>query len=86
MVGAAYEEARHGASSAPAAARLEDDFIDRFAVVGPAAEVADRLRSLAELGLDRLIVVPGSLDADPALLERSNEAFASQVLPLLLAG
>lgn len=84
-VGSAYEEARHGQSSAPAASRLEDGFIDRFALAGPAGEVADRIRELAELGLERVIVVPGSLDADPALLERSNVAFAEQVLPRLRA-
>ena len=84
-VGAAYEEARHGESAAPAAARLEDEFIDRFAVVGTADEVAERIATLAGLGLDRVIVVPGSLDADPAQLERSNAAFAELVLPRLRA-
>ena len=78
-----YDESRHGQAAAPAAKRLEDDFIDRFAVAGPAAEVAERLAALSELGIERLVVVPGSLDADPEALEESNARFASDVLPAL---
>ena len=78
-----YDEARHGQGAAPAARRLEDEFIDRFAVVGPADEVAERLTALGEIGVERVIVVPGSLDADPAAVEESNERFAAEVLPAL---
>jgi len=83
-LGAAYEEARHGQSAAPAAQQLSDEFIDRFAVCGSAEEVAERLLALGELGLERIVVVPGSLDADPAALAASNERFATEVLPRLL--
>ena len=78
-----YDESRHGQGAAPAARELEDAFIDRFAVVGPAEEVAARLAALGELGIERVIVVPGSLDADPAAVAESNERFASEVLPSL---
>ncbi|MBD0281202.1 MAG: LLM class flavin-dependent oxidoreductase [Thermoleophilaceae bacterium] len=78
-----YDESRHGQSRAPAARRLEDEFIDRFAVCGPGNEVAERLTALRELGIERVIVVPGSLDADPAAVEESNERFADEVLPAL---
>jgi 5,10-methylenetetrahydromethanopterin reductase len=78
-----YDEARHGQAAAPHARRLPDDFIDRFAVVGPSDQVAARLAALAELGIERLIVVPGSLDADPAAVEEANARFASEVLPML---
>jgi 5,10-methylenetetrahydromethanopterin reductase len=77
----AYEESRHGQAAAPAAQRLDDEFIDRFAVAGPADEVGERLAALAKLGIERLIVVPGSLDADQATVEESNARFASEVLP-----
>jgi 5,10-methylenetetrahydromethanopterin reductase len=76
-----YDESRHGQSSAPAARRLEDEFIDRFSVCGPADEVAERLAALGELGIERVIVVPGSLDADPAAVDESNQRFAEGVLP-----
>jgi 5,10-methylenetetrahydromethanopterin reductase len=80
-----YEESRHGQAKAAAARDLDDDFIDRFSVCGPAAEVAERLAGLRELGLDRVIVVPGSLDSDPDALAAANERFAAEVLPALLA-
>jgi 5,10-methylenetetrahydromethanopterin reductase len=78
-----YDEDRHGQAAAPHALGLSDEFIDRFAVVGPSDEVAARLTALAELGIERLIVVPGSLDADPAAVEEANARFAAEVLPLL---
>jgi 5,10-methylenetetrahydromethanopterin reductase len=80
---AEYDEGRHGQSRAPAARRLEDQFIDRFAVCGPADDVAERLAALGDLGIERLIVVPGSLDADPTAVAESNERFAAEVLPVL---
>jgi 5,10-methylenetetrahydromethanopterin reductase len=85
QLAADYDEQRHGQGDAPHARRLEDDFIDRFAVCGPAGEVRERLAALAELGVERVIVVPGSLDADPAEVARSNERFAADVLPGLLS-
>jgi 5,10-methylenetetrahydromethanopterin reductase len=78
-----YDATRHGHSSATHAQQLEDDFIDRFAVTGPAKEVGERLAALAALGLERIVVVPGSLDADPANLAESNARFAADVLPEL---
>ncbi|GAA2001024.1 TIGR03842 family LLM class F420-dependent oxidoreductase [Nakamurella flavida] len=82
-LGRAYAEAEHGLRSAAHAASLPDAFLDRFAVVGPPAECTRRLRELFDLGLNRIIVVPGSRDADPALLAASDEAFATRVLPAL---
>jgi 5,10-methylenetetrahydromethanopterin reductase len=78
-----YDETRHGQASAAHARNLEDAFIDRFAVAGEPDYVAERLKGLAALGLERVIVVPGSLDADPELMQRSNELFAAEVLPAL---
>lgn len=80
-VAADYDEARHGHADAPHARRLENDFIDRFALVGSADEVVDRLAELAALGIERLVVVPGSIDADPALVAESDARFAEEVLP-----
>lgn len=78
-----YDESRHGHAAAAHARALEDDFIDRFAVAGPADEVVARLRELGELGLERIVMVPGSLDADPGLVAEANAAFARDVLPRL---
>jgi 5,10-methylenetetrahydromethanopterin reductase len=83
QVGRRYDEARHGLSDAAHAASLDDEFLDRFAVAGPAAQCADRLRRLFELGLDRVVAVPGSRDTDPELLTYSVELFARDALPPL---
>ena len=82
-LGATYEERRHGLSTAEHAALLPDEFVERFAVVGSAEECIERLRGLLELGLERLVMVPGSRDADPDLVAESNARFASEVLPAL---
>ena len=79
-----YEKERHGEAAAPHAQELDSQFIDRFAVAGPADEVRDRLLDIRAAGIERLIIVPGSLDADPGALQKSNERFAADVLPALL--
>lgn len=78
-----YDESRHGQAGAAHARELEDGFIDRFAVVGSPSEVVERLREIEALGIERIVVVPGSLDADPELLAKSNELLAAEVLPAL---
>ncbi len=74
-----YDEAGHGKSSSTAARDLPDEFIDRFSICGTPEQVADRLKELASLGLDRVVMVPGSLDAEPDAVERSNRLFAEEV-------
>jgi 5,10-methylenetetrahydromethanopterin reductase len=76
--------ARFGESDTVSAQSLDVDFIERFAVAGPAEEVRERLAAIADVGISRLIVVPGSLDADPAAIEESNARFAEAVLPDLV--
>ncbi|MGY1690731.1 LLM class flavin-dependent oxidoreductase [Geodermatophilus sp. SYSU D01105] len=85
-VKAAHDEAAHGLTTASAATLLPDAFLDRFAVAGPPDACVARLRELIDLGLDRVIVVPGSRDADPDLLAASDELFAGEVLPRLRTG
>lgn len=75
-VGQDYDETRHGESVARHATELPDDFLDRFAVVGTPDDVRARLAELLALGLDRLVLVPGSKDADRAALARSDELVA----------
>jgi 5,10-methylenetetrahydromethanopterin reductase len=80
-VGRDYDQDRHGLAGAAVAGELDDAFLDRFAVIGPAQRCIDRLGELVGLGLDRVVVVPGSRDSDPALLDRTNAALARAVLP-----
>jgi 5,10-methylenetetrahydromethanopterin reductase len=80
QVAAGYDEAHHGHAKTAHAQALGDDFIDRFAVVGDAAEVTARLREIESLGIERAIVVPGSLDADPGAMAAADERFAAEVM------
>lgn len=82
---AGYQPARHGEAGAAFARQLEDDFIDRFALAGPASEVRGRLAAIRVCGIERLIVVPGSLDSDPEAVRQSLERFARDVLLELAA-
>jgi hypothetical protein len=52
-------------------------------VAGTPAHCVQRLRELAGLGLDRIIVVPGSRDVDAALTATAMRAFTEEVLPAL---
>lgn len=79
-----YQRDQHGQASAGFAQQLDDDFIDRFTACGPPDEVRDRLTELAACGLDRIIVVPCSVDTDREALFHSNELFAREVLPKLV--
>jgi 5,10-methylenetetrahydromethanopterin reductase len=81
--GSGYDLNRHGLAHASAAGVLDDEFLDRFAVIGPAQRCIDRLRELIALGLDRIVMVPGSRDSDPARLDATNAALAREVAPAL---
>lgn len=83
QLAAQYEEAGHGKSKSAAAQGLSDEFIERFGVCGTPDQVTNKLKELTALGLDRIVMVPGSLDADPDAVNESNRLFAEQVLPAL---
>lgn len=60
---------------------ISDDFVDWFAIVGPASRARVRFRALAGLGLDFVHVVPGSTGADAAVVGASLEALAREIVP-----
>ena len=78
-----YDEARHGQAAAVHSRQLDDEFVERFTVAGTAEQVAERLLEISRLGIERVVVVPCSLDTDPATLQRPNQRFADEVLPRL---
>ena len=73
----------HAASGSQHEVTLNDDFIDRFGIVGPSDEVAERLRELVGLGLDYVVIVGLPRDAAPALLSEWSHRFGREVLPQL---
>ncbi len=78
-----YDMAHHGSAAAPHARALPDEFIDGFAAVGDVARVTERLQAIAATGVDRIVLIPGSLGVDMELVQRSVLALSTQVIPKL---
>jgi len=78
-----YDLAGHARADADHAAAIPDEFLDRFAVVGPVEHCISRLSDLIDAGAERLVVVPGSRDADPGEVAASLVRLAGEVLPAL---
>jgi 5,10-methylenetetrahydromethanopterin reductase len=79
----AYDMRQHTRSRSPQAAQLTAEFVDRFGIVGPPDHCVARLRELLALGIDRVIVVGPSVDADREAARIAVSAFARDVLPAL---
>jgi 5,10-methylenetetrahydromethanopterin reductase len=82
-VGRTYDSNLHLVNSAPHTSGLDAGFVDRFAVVGPPEVCVARLRALADLGLERLVLTGASFGADPAHARRADELIRNEVLPAL---
>jgi len=80
---ARYDRARHSMNAARHAAALDPVFIDRFAAVGPPGACVAKLAEVAAAGLDRLVLLGPSRDADPVHAERARALLAEEVLPAL---
>jgi 5,10-methylenetetrahydromethanopterin reductase len=79
----AYDMHQHTRAGSPQSKRLTDDFVDRFGIVGPADYCLARLQQLVALGIDRIIVVGPSIDADRDEARLATQAFVQEVLPAL---
>ena len=60
---------------------LTPEFIDRFAIVGSPESCIGRLQELAQLGIDRIIVIGPTAGAEPAAARQALETLAREVLP-----
>jgi 5,10-methylenetetrahydromethanopterin reductase len=78
-----YDLHAHAASGARHEAALDDDFVDRFGIVGPSEHVAERLTELARLGLDHIVVVGHSRNTPPDVIAESSRRFGSEVIPMV---
>lgn len=78
-----YDMAHHGHNAAAHASYLTDEFIERFAVIGPPERCVARLQALVDLGLDRFIIVGPSPDGDPKVRAESSRLLAQEVIPAL---
>lgn len=82
-MGEHYDGSRHGRADAAHVGLLDDDFVERFAVVGPAERCVERLWELIELGLDRLLIVGPNRLGPPEDFAASRRLLTEVVMPEL---
>ncbi len=82
----AYDMNRHARTGSPQAALIDNDFASRFAIFGPSAYCAARLRELVALGIDRLVISGASLGADRTEAAAAEQRFVSEVMPAVRGG
>jgi 5,10-methylenetetrahydromethanopterin reductase len=81
----AYDMRQHTVVGSPQASALTPEFIDRYAIVGPPDVCIERLREVATLGIDKVMVVGPTLGADRAEAKRAAEVLVGEVLPAFSA-
>jgi 5,10-methylenetetrahydromethanopterin reductase len=81
----AYDMRLHTVVGSPQSGVLTPEFVDRYAIVGAPSACVARLREIADLGIDKLMIVGPTLGADPAEARRAGELFAREVLPAFAA-
>ena len=80
-----YDMKQHTRADSRQAGTLGDDFVDRFAVVGPPARCVERLKSLAALGLDKVAISGGTRGASAEDAAASRALMAREVIPAMRA-
>ena len=60
---------------------VDDEFVDRFGIVGSAEHCAQRLQKILDLGITRVYIGTRAVGVD--LEERNTLRFGREVLPLL---
>jgi 5,10-methylenetetrahydromethanopterin reductase len=76
----AYDMNDHSRAGSAQASQLTAGFVDRFGIVGPPDHCIARLQQLIDLGVDRLIIVGPSADADREEARRARDLFENEVL------
>jgi 5,10-methylenetetrahydromethanopterin reductase len=76
-----YDMKAHTRGDSRQAGTLTDDFVDRFAIVGPPERCIERLRALEALGLDKVAISGGTRGASAEDAAVSKRLVAEQVLP-----
>ena len=80
-----YDMKQHTRADSRQAGTLSDDFVDRFAIVGPPDRCIARLRELARLGLDKLAISGSTRGASVDDSAVGRELVVRHVLPAMVA-
>jgi 5,10-methylenetetrahydromethanopterin reductase len=76
-----YDMRAHTRGDSRQAGTLTDDFVDRFAIVGPPERCIERLRSLEALGLNKVAISGGMRGASTEDAAVSRQLVVAHVLP-----
>jgi 5,10-methylenetetrahydromethanopterin reductase len=85
-VGRTYDSNQHLSNAAAHTAALNPEFVDRFAVVGAPVVCAERLRGLADLGIERFVITGASFRADREHARTAEHLLTGELLPALRDG
>ncbi len=78
-----YDMKQHTRADSRQAGTLTDDFVDRFAIVGPPERCIERLKSLARLGLDKVSLSGGTRGASAEDAALSRRLMVTEVIPAM---
>lgn len=81
-----YDMTRHTRVGSRQADLLSAEFVDRFAVVGPPQTCVERLDALADVGVDKIVVIGPTAGADADAARESHQLFVEHVLPHISGG
>jgi 5,10-methylenetetrahydromethanopterin reductase len=76
-----YDMKQHTRADSRQAGTLDDDFVDRFAIVGAPGRCIERLKSLADLGLDKVSISGGTRGAPAEDAAVSRRLMEAEVIP-----
>jgi probable F420-dependent oxidoreductase len=76
-----YDYAHHGRSGHPDAEYVPDEIIDRFCILGSAADHVEKLRELEELGVDQFAIYLMHDGQDDTL-----DAYGREIIPAMQGG
>lgn len=82
-VGRRYDSHQHLSNTSPQTEALTDEFVDRFAIIGPPERCIERLHGLADLGLERFVITGASFGADRDDARTADRLVTTEVVPAL---
>ena len=81
-----YDMREHTRTGVSHTAGIPDEFVDWFAIVGPAERALPRFERLAALGLEFVHVIPGSTGMAREIAFATLTALSHHVIPALRGG
>lgn len=79
----AYDMRGHGRSAASHAQSLDPEFVCSFGIVGRPEECVRRIREIAGLGIDRVVIVAPTMASEREEVAATRDLFNAEVLPHL---